>query len=93
MADVAAKTEAIAALEMQLEGLRSGLDEKISEISERTTELETLRASVTSLTESREALEKEVERVKLETTGFIQEHQSAIDSAQVEVRLFISSGA
>lgn len=75
---------------MQLENLRSGLDGKIAEIEERTKELETLQASVASLTEARQNLETEVSRVKTTTDSLIADNEKAISKAQEEACILTS---
>ncbi|KAG8907577.1 hypothetical protein FRB99_003501 [Tulasnella sp. 403] len=87
LAQVEAKTEAIASLESQLETLKSGLAEKVAEIATQTSELEALQISVTAASTARQTLEAEVARLKDSSDSLVSEHELKFKTTHDELEV------
>ncbi|KAG8864312.1 hypothetical protein FRB96_006133 [Tulasnella sp. 330] len=83
--ELTTKSERILSLETELEVLRSGLDRKIAEINERTTELEELRESVNTASEARKNLDDEVKRLQGASDSLESDHQKKFGQAESDL--------
>lgn len=85
VAELSTQTEKVAALETELQTLRSGLDEKIAEINERTTELEKLKESLENSSEAQRGLDEEVKRLRGIADSLEAEHKKTFNKAESDV--------